>query len=87
MKIFLFVPSKRWSYCGGAIVVIATTLARAIELAKISEPDGTFQEHDVILEDSYNGVPDLWVLDSSFPLDQKSYDYTEEVVLNNYNYA
>lgn len=67
MKIFLFQPSKNWSYCGGGMAVIADTFEEAVV---IGSEDGerslgvSEDELSKMGEESF----DKWVLVASYLL-------------------
>ena len=89
-NMFIFEPYN-WSYCGGAIIVVADTFEKAVILAKEScengdyeddeEYEGIFsQEKDDFEKDSW----DQWLLTEKFVV----IDHREaRVVVNNWNYS
>ena len=89
-NLYIFVPSRRWFYCGGTITVIAKNFDQAVTLAKKSEQEkqkksynGIFlkSEEEIAKEERYWNC---WLLAKRFKIMDNN---GPRVLINNYNHA
>lgn len=78
MKAFIFKPSKRWSYCGGGLVILATSFEEAQSLfgEKLWE---TEEEAETAEDKFYN-----WTLVATLYCPNET---EKRIVLNDYNWG
>ena len=82
MKIYIFKPSKDWSYCGGALIVIANSLPEVQEMVK---DGGSLIFLDDELAAKNEECSDKWTLVEFFEAPET--EKKARIVYHDYNWA
>lgn len=86
MRLYLFSPSQKWSYCGGATLIVADSLQEALSFgnaAKEWEIAETDKPKFVVTEDEGLGI-NYWVFRDVFEL---AIAENKGIIFTNANYA
>ena len=99
MKLFIFDANADWSYCGGAVLIIANSFENCQKLMRKKEedenkrtntvPDGSVQKYseydDYALYETIEEAADKqgWTLFAQFPVAETE----ERILLHSYQYA
>ena len=97
MYLWIFKPSKKWSYCGGGAVAIASTFDEAVKLLQELEKSESGSCCNYIDEETEDKLKEasttsnhvsligvhVWVLVENFEIREQ----TPKVVLFDYNYS
>jgi hypothetical protein len=89
MRIYIFEPSEKWEYCGGAVVVIAKDIDEAITLASnYRESEDDERSGEIFVKNENEAIESIanetFVLKSEYELKENE---SARVVTYNYNYA
>ena len=88
-KLYVFEPAENWSFCGGAIVIIATSWDEVVELGRAYKEEDDYPKPNFYAEPKYlpknsDDCIDAWLLTGIFAVPHME---ESRVVTYNYNYG
>jgi hypothetical protein len=90
MKLFIFKPSKHWSYCGGGAVIAAKSfdgvdiVCHGEELGGVVSKPNFFRTEKEVVKKRGENTFDCWVLVAKYDVPKIK---EEKVILYNFNWA